>query len=259
MPSMLLLVIGLSAPGYAPLIPRPCIPPVHEAVPDRFATPVSEASRDRAPHLACPFVALPARDVRAVAVRVYSSGQAIDQTRSRDAERIAARILRQGGVAVEWLACDRRDAKADRQHPCDVPPAPGDVIVRLAKSTTRSPAGALGFSYVPGIVATALVDRIQDTALRTGVPSATLLGAVIAHEIAHLLTGSQHARDGLMRAVWSDRDIQRRAPSLFRIDRAQRTELRAALDRRGMVPSGSDAVLTTITDGLRSRTAGPGP
>jgi hypothetical protein len=137
-------------------------------------------------------------------------------------------------------------------------------MVRLATSTPQSPASALGFSYVPGIVATALVDRIEDTAVRTKVPVAMLLGAVLAHEIAHLLTGSHHADRGLMRAVWTDREIQLRAPMLFRIDGAQRAELRTALEQRSAVRSGplassGDPVLITITDALRSGTAGPGP
>ena len=67
-----------------------------------------------------------------------------------------------------------------------------------------------------------------------------------------------------MRAVWTDREIQLRAPMLFRIDGVQRAELRTALEQRNAVRSGAlvtggDAVLTTITDALRSRTAGPGP
>jgi len=44
---------------------------------------------------------------------------------------------------------------------------------------------------------------------RTGVDEATLLGRAVAHEIGHLLLGtSQHADAGLMRAHWSDRELQ---------------------------------------------------
>ena len=259
MPSMLLLVIGLSANGYAPLTPRPCSPIVHDALAKRrFAAPVSDSAQ-----AACPFVSLGASGARALVVRVYSTGRTADAD-TRDAERIAGQILRPAGVAVRWLACDRRESQDNGQATCDEPPEPGDVLVRLATSTPQSPAFALGFSYVPGIVATALVDRIHETALRTKVPAPMLLGAVIAHEIAHLLTGSHHADSGLMRAVWTDREIQLRAPMMFRIDGVQRAELRTALEQRNAVRSGAlvtggDAVLITITDALRSRTAGPGP
>ena len=166
MPSMLLLVIGLSANGYAPLTPRPCSPIVHDALAKRrFAAPVSDSARDPQVQAACPFVSLGASGARALVVRVYSTGRTADAD-TRDAERIAGQILRPAGVAVRWLACDRRESQDNGQATCDEPPEPGDVLVRLATSTPQSPAFALGFSYVPGIVATALVDR--NTKRRSG-------------------------------------------------------------------------------------------
>ena len=61
-----------------------------------------------------------------------------------------------------------------------------------------------------GSFATVFADRIWSTSDRAGANPRDVLGWVIAHEIGHLLVGTNyHARQGLMRGVWTDLELRR--------------------------------------------------
>jgi hypothetical protein len=61
-----------------------------------------------------------------------------------------------------------------------------------------------------GTLATVYPDRINAVASRAGVDAGMLLGRAVAHEIGHLLLGTaHHSAGGLMRALWSDQELQR--------------------------------------------------
>jgi hypothetical protein len=63
-------------------------------------------------------------------------------------------------------------------------------------------------------MATVLIQRVITTAARSGQDVATLLGRVMAHEVGHLVLGSnEHGRTGLMRATWKlDATVAQRTP-----------------------------------------------
>jgi hypothetical protein len=68
----------------------------------------------------------------------------------------------------------------------------------------------IDLQHKAGTLATVYPDRINAVASRTGVDAGTLLGRAVAHEIGHLLLGTtDHSAVGLMRAFWSDRELQR--------------------------------------------------
>ena len=59
----------------------------------------------------------------------------------------------------------------------------------------------------PNTVATVYAAAIAERSRRDGTPLATLIGRVSAHEIGHLLLGTNvHAAHGLMQSSW---DVQR--------------------------------------------------
>jgi hypothetical protein len=52
-------------------------------------------------------------------------------------------------------------------------------------------------------------DRVEPLLLGHHTPQATLLGYVLAHEIAHVLQGiARHSETGVMRARWTDNDFK---------------------------------------------------
>jgi hypothetical protein len=82
----------------------------------------------------------------------------------------------------------------------------GHGMLQLGYSLVNTQAGA-------GTLATMFVDRVEWLASQAGADAATVLGFAIAHEIGHLLLGTNaHAASGLMRAVWSRHHYSTHAP-----------------------------------------------
>ena len=123
-----------------------------------------------------------------------------------NARAVAAVILQDAGLQAVWRDCSAGCADAL---------GPGEVLVRIVAAPDAIVAQSLGWALIDlqlgsGTLATVYADRIHVLASRTGVKTETLLGRAVAHEIGHLLLGSaRHSPAGLMRAFWSDRELQR--------------------------------------------------
>ena len=138
-------------------------------------------------------------------VRTYNVGgvTAEEMTQARD---VAGVILRGAGLQAVWRDCTTACADAL---------GPRELIVRIVAAPQGIVAESLGCALIDvqhgaGTLATVYPDRISAVASRTGVDAGTLLGRAVAHEIGHLLLGTaEHSAGGLMRALWSDRELQR--------------------------------------------------
>jgi hypothetical protein len=142
------------------------------------------------------------------------------------ARTVAAAILKSAHLDTTWRDCTGG---------CADPLAPNELVVRLVAAPEEAEAGVLGASLVDvqakmGTLATIYADRVESMATRAGSDRPTLLGRAIAHELGHLLLGtSAHAAFGLMRARWSDRELQRNIASDWLLSPRE-----AALVRRGL-------------------------
>jgi hypothetical protein len=138
-------------------------------------------------------------------VRTYNSFGATAGRMTR-AREVTALILQDAGVQVVWRDCVTGCADALR---------PRELLVRIVAAPQGVAAESLGCAVVDlqqgaGTLATVYADRIDVVASRTGVDAGMLLGRAVAHEIGHLLLGtSSHSAGGLMRGLWSDRELQR--------------------------------------------------
>ena len=123
-----------------------------------------------------------------------------------NARTVAGAILQDAGLQVVWRDCSGG---------CADPLASGELMVRIVAAPDAIVLGSLGCAVIDlqqgtGTLATVYVDRINRLASRVGVNAGTLLGRAVAHEIGHLLLGtSRHSAAGLMRAFWSDGELQR--------------------------------------------------
>ena len=169
-----------------------------------------------------------------VQVRVYDTTvmSAADRT---VALRAATGILAAAGIDISWLICGSSDA-ATNPPDCAVPLTRNELAVRLVRlAGTPSPRGqlSLGYSLLDmsaggGTLATVYVDRVEWLVAQgrlgswklevgsssEGAAAARVLGFAVAHELGHLLLGTNvHAAAGLMRAVWSRSDLQRYNPA----------------------------------------------
>ena len=63
-------------------------------------------------------------------------------------------------------------------------------------------------------------DRVEPLLRGHHAPQATVLGYVLAHEIAHVLQGIvRHSEAGIMRARWTDNDLQQMGSRELRFTR----------------------------------------
>jgi hypothetical protein len=129
------------------------------------------------------------------------------------------RTFQEAGISLQWVDCAVASSSVDRPE-CAQPVREGrDFVLRLVSSPVASnhPSSrivAMGSSLInhdsrAGALTTVDPALVLKIARGSGVDFATLLGRAIAHEIGHLLLGhSQHSRDGLMRAIWSQDEIR---------------------------------------------------
>jgi hypothetical protein len=133
------------------------------------------------------------------------------------ARRTASDTLATAGIQVVWLEC-ALPSDATAPAACTQPLRWNELVIRI-RSAGRVDGGpdvaTLGFAFVDteaggGSLATVYADRVCMMAQDAGIDAAELLGRTMAHEVGHLLLGTnQHARAGLMRASWSAADLRR--------------------------------------------------
>ena len=178
-----------------------------------------------------------------VQVRLYDSAivPAADQT---VALRAAAGVLAAAGLDITWLVCGRSDS-AGNPAACTKPLTRDELAVRLVR-LPGSPSArgelSMGYSLIDtglagGSLATVYVDRVAWLSAQAGPHAAidcdTVLGYAIAHEIGHLLLGTNvHGAAGLMRAVWSRAQLQRNNPADWLFTTAEGLAMSTALRQR---------------------------
>jgi hypothetical protein len=83
-------------------------------------------------------------------------------------------------------------------------------IVPHAPASFSDVALAMAMPYAEsGVRIVVFYDRVDPLLRGHNAPAATILGYVLAHEIAHVLQGSaRHSETGIMRARWTDNDFK---------------------------------------------------
>jgi hypothetical protein len=146
-----------------------------------------------------------------VTVRVYDL-YGLAPAQRHEALVVAADTLAEAGVEVNWVECYSPLPPA-----CNAVLAPGEMVLRLDDREHRS-GHVLGTAIVqrggPNVLATVFTPSVWDRSFKYGVRLSTIVGRVAAHEIGHLLLGTNsHSPIGLMRAGW---DIRRAEPGDWR-------------------------------------------
>jgi hypothetical protein len=176
-----------------------------------------------------------------VVIRTYDYANVThDQLAAARAE--AEQIFKRAQIAVQWVDC--RVPGRTGGEPCTDPLSRGhELMLRLvdrmpANATEGERLVALGESLVDreergGVLMTVDLFRVNAIAgnASTGMP--VLLGRAIAHEIGHLLLGSaEHARLGLMRALWSHDELRGLKPANWGFSSREAAQMRQTLRGR---------------------------
>ena len=121
------------------------------------------------------------------------------------AEKAAGKIFHNSGIKVNW-----RETSALLS-----PPEQGgtNLLLRISRSKDFGyPEPSLGFRWQRGpddIRAIVFIDRVEQLARRSNArfEAAAVLGCAMTHELGHLLLGSTHSLEGVMRAQWKKKDV----------------------------------------------------
>ena len=174
----------------------------------------------------------------AVIIRSYASPAAASTFQA--ARESAAAILRGAGVTVRWLDCALgTEESAER---CAQPVSGNEIVLRIVGVGTspRYQKGPLGDAYVDvgtrmGSVATVYADRVAALADNSGVDGSQVMARAVAHEIGHLLLGTnQHASRGLMRPAWSRSDFHRNQPGDWEFSGEEAAAMQRGLTERSL-------------------------
>ncbi len=168
--------------------------------------------------------------VLTITVRVYDlHGVPADQR--AQALQLASETLAQANVSATWIDCTRVDGVAPPA--CVAVLKKGEMVLRLQGRTERGH-HILGTAIVqddgPNVLASVYVESIADRSVKTGLPLWIILGRVTAHEIGHLLLGSNsHTVHGLMQAKW---DLRRPHLAEWQFTSADAAKIRSRLRPR---------------------------
>jgi hypothetical protein len=174
-----------------------------------------------------------------VILRTYNSF-GVSAEELRGAERVVEGLLDSVGIHAIWRSCRiAQRATEPLADACMDPVAANELIVRIVASVDDDKAAyRLGFSYVDpvhgmGTLATVFADRVATLAATLETDAGVVLGRAVAHEIGHLLMGTQvHSASGLMRATWSNETILANRLDDWGFSAQQASEMRAAADAR---------------------------
>jgi hypothetical protein len=133
------------------------------------------------------------------------------------AETEAAHIFQQARIQLKWTNCLSEVAAAAL---CYGRQRSGELAVRfISKALPSVGPKALGAALFSPVGDTALVFFDRISVLATNTPVHIVLGRVLAHEIAHLLTPDEkHSSFGLMRANWVRDDLRFACTACLRLD-----------------------------------------
>ena len=151
------------------------------------------------------------------------------------AEQRAADIFARASFEVVWLHClhaGPADALA-----CQQTDLPQHVALRIIRNPVRPGKDSVfGVAFLSvdgtGKYSDVFWNRVRDLQATSNLDLASILGSVMAHEMGHLLLGSNaHAVSGIMRAQWEAEELQRIAMGtlLFTAQQAERMNGRASV------------------------------
>lgn len=126
-------------------------------------------------------------------------------------EQQATMILRKAGIETRWADCSAGIKKTD--DACRQVDVPAQFVVRIVPEPFGPTDTVFGVAFLgidgTGKYSDVFWNRCEGMHRDSGVNAATLLGTVAAHEIGHLLLGSNaHSAMGIMAPHWEQEQLR---------------------------------------------------
>jgi hypothetical protein len=191
-----------------------------------------------------------------VVVSVYNQAQ-VSERMILGAEREAHRLFGQASIQVTWVNCSAQRKVAGCRGTM---PSTGLVMQIVPRALTLADS-AFGVAFLgadgSGRYADVFFDSVRRLrAEQTDTSEAEVLGCVMAHEIGHLLLGSNaHSSTGIMQPGWSGPELRNLAMGRLIFTRDQDREIHrrvAAFNERepgpiALTAAHSDNAATTVS------------
>jgi len=161
------------------------------------------------------------------------------------AEREAGRILGQAGLRASWLECSVVPSTVSTQDPCQRAPEANGIRLRILAAPVQDKFqdSVFGFAVHP-VLASVYYEFALRRARRdeADFELPIILGCVMAHELGHLLLGSNsHFDRGIMLARWEVNQVRQlmMGTLLFTPEQSKlmRLEAQARSDRQNLTSS----------------------
>ena len=144
-------------------------------------------------------------------VQVYNYSQASPAVLT-GAEREAGRILGEAGLRAVWLECPVGPSGVMPKGPCDKELDATDVRLRVLVAPTQHEYqdSVFGFTIHPAFASVYYEYAMRRAKTDHAESEITIvLGGVIAHELGHLLLGTNgHSSAGIMQPRWEPNQVQ---------------------------------------------------
>jgi hypothetical protein len=149
------------------------------------------------------------------------------------AEQDAGRIFRQAGVDLEWVNCEAQARNLWQSQCLDRRMGPA-LVVRIIPHARTLANDIFGVSFLDhdaGTYADLFFEPIvQLHEQNRDISLAPIVGDVLAHELGHLLLGSNaHSRDGIMQPHWTREQLRRAAMGQMRFNKEQSARMRTRI------------------------------
>jgi hypothetical protein len=173
-----------------------------------------------------------------LSISVFNEARLPDPVLYRGEAR-AGQILAQAGIHVTWLTCGRPlaggDAENRNANPCLAMTFPEHLSVRVMTRPLAATEDTFGQSFLDeagqGCYADVYHGNFTLLSSRALLSDAEILGHVIAHEVGHLLLGTNsHSAFGVMRAHWDGEELQQASRGSLLFTQAQAAMMRERLN-----------------------------
>jgi hypothetical protein len=146
-----------------------------------------------------------------VTISVYNDAEVSGAVLSR-AEEQAGEVFWHAGIDVTWLNCKVPALNEEASRTCREAMFPEHLHLRIVRKSLSLKGETMGISFQgqdgSGCYADLFYEPMEQLHKSEGTDIASLLGHVAAHEIGHLLLGSNsHSAAGIMHAHWTAEEL----------------------------------------------------
>ncbi len=148
-----------------------------------------------------------------VTVNIYNDAQVPAQVLTQ-AMQEATRIFRKIGVDTVWMECQSPKADAERASECHPASGPTVLSLRIVPWSSKLGQAVFGTAFLSpegeGTYCDVFYDSVEKLHQDWHVSLSRVLGHTMAHEVGHLLLGTNpHSQMGIMRPKWQSQELRR--------------------------------------------------